>query len=165
MGRKSNVNPDHYKTAGRDPQGQAVLQEVERKKFKEKQARLSHATASVVEASPRTGKPATPAGPKTPAKPRTARATKAVAKNMDENLQASDKRGKVAMAQKRGSSRYGLDSTPSTRPIAGAYGKRKAASEILAVRDEYDEKLLAQKSTVAKKSPGAKKQLAAKKRS
>jgi hypothetical protein len=46
MGKKSNVNPDHYKTAGRDPQGQAVLQEVERRKFKEGQAKLPRATAS-----------------------------------------------------------------------------------------------------------------------
>jgi hypothetical protein len=43
MGRKSNVNPDHYKTAGRDPQGQSVLQEVERQKFKEGKAELSRA--------------------------------------------------------------------------------------------------------------------------
>jgi hypothetical protein len=45
MARKSNVNPDHYKTAGRDPQGQAVLQEVERQKFKEAAAKTSRAKA------------------------------------------------------------------------------------------------------------------------
>ena len=50
MARKSNVNPDHYKTAGRDPQGQAVLQEVERQKLKEGKARLPRVTASPVSA-------------------------------------------------------------------------------------------------------------------
>jgi hypothetical protein len=40
MSKKSNVHPDHYKTAGRDPQGQAVIQEVERQKFREQEAFL-----------------------------------------------------------------------------------------------------------------------------
>lgn len=57
MARKSNVNPDHYKTAGRDPQGQAVLQEVERQKLKEGQAGSSRAT--------RKKPPATPGGAET----------------------------------------------------------------------------------------------------
>ena len=40
MSKKSNVNPDYYKTAGREPQGQAVIQEVERQKFREQEAFL-----------------------------------------------------------------------------------------------------------------------------
>jgi hypothetical protein len=52
MAKKSNVNPDHYKTAGRDPQGQAVLQEMERRKFKEGQAKSSRATAKRVSTKP-----------------------------------------------------------------------------------------------------------------
>jgi hypothetical protein len=40
MSRKSNVHPDYYKTAGREPQGQAVIQEVERQKFREQEAFL-----------------------------------------------------------------------------------------------------------------------------
>jgi hypothetical protein len=40
MSKKSNVHPDHYKTAGRDPQGQDVIQEVERQKFREQEASL-----------------------------------------------------------------------------------------------------------------------------
>ena len=40
MSKKSNVHPDHYKTAGRDPQGQAVIQEIERQKFREQEAFL-----------------------------------------------------------------------------------------------------------------------------
>lgn len=35
MGRKSNVNPNHYKTAGREKPGQAIHHEVNRQKFAE----------------------------------------------------------------------------------------------------------------------------------
>lgn len=153
MAKKSNVNPDHYKTAGRDPQGQAVLQEVERQKYKEAQARLSRGTASPV-AAPRRKKALTAsAAPKRLAEAAKARATEPVAKNMDHNLQSSDKRGKRSMAQKRGGSRHGLNSTPATRPVAGAYGKRKAAAEILAVREAYDSK---KRSQTGKKNTAAK---------
>lgn len=40
MSKKSNVHPDYYKTAGREPQGQAVIQEVQRQKFREQEAFL-----------------------------------------------------------------------------------------------------------------------------
>jgi hypothetical protein len=73
MARKSNVNPDHYKTAGRDPQGQAVLQEVERQKLKEGQSRLLRATAGSVPAPRRTRASATPAAPKPKAEKEKAR--------------------------------------------------------------------------------------------
>jgi len=73
MGRKSNVNPDHYKTAGRDPQGQSILQEVERQRLKEGQARLSRATAGTVPVPRRKKAPATPAALKPLAEPEKAR--------------------------------------------------------------------------------------------
>jgi len=73
MGRKSNVDPDHYKTAGRDPQGQSVLQEVERQKLKEVQARLSRATAGPVPAPRRKRASATPVVPKPSLEPKKAR--------------------------------------------------------------------------------------------
>jgi predicted transcriptional regulator len=38
MGRKNNVNPAHYKTAGRELPGQAVDHEVNRQKFAEARA-------------------------------------------------------------------------------------------------------------------------------
>lgn len=143
MGRKSNVNPNHYKTAGREPQGREVLQEMERQKFKEGQAQLFRDAANDAPA-PQKKKPAAPKKPqalaKSRAKSETPRTAKAVVKNMDKNLQSSGKRGKISMAQKRTGSRHGLDTTPSTRPVAGAYGKRKAAAEILATREEYDTK-------------------------
>ena len=73
MARKSNVNPDHYKTAGRDPQGQAVLQELEHQKLTEGQARLSHATAGAAPAPRRKKASASSATPKPSAEPVKAR--------------------------------------------------------------------------------------------
>jgi len=35
----NNVNPDHYKTAGREPQGQDVVHEVLRQQFGEAKAK------------------------------------------------------------------------------------------------------------------------------
>ncbi len=36
---KNNVNPDHYKTRGRDPQGRDVVHQVERAQYAEAAAR------------------------------------------------------------------------------------------------------------------------------
>lgn len=51
MARKNNVNPDRYKTAGREPQGQSVFQDVERQKLGEEKARLSRSATSPVPGS------------------------------------------------------------------------------------------------------------------
>ncbi len=37
--RKSNVNPDHYKAAGREPIGQDVVQEVQRRQYAQTKAK------------------------------------------------------------------------------------------------------------------------------
>lgn len=37
-GRKNNVNPDHYKTAGRERQGEDIVQEVHKQKYAQAQA-------------------------------------------------------------------------------------------------------------------------------
>jgi hypothetical protein len=37
MSRKSNVNPDHYKTAGRERPGQDIVQEVHKQKYMQDQ--------------------------------------------------------------------------------------------------------------------------------
>lgn len=39
MGRKNNVNPNHYKTAGRERPGQAVHHEANKQKFTEAMSR------------------------------------------------------------------------------------------------------------------------------
>lgn len=38
MGKKSNVNPDHYKTAGRERQGEDIAQEQHRQQFAQAKA-------------------------------------------------------------------------------------------------------------------------------
>jgi hypothetical protein len=35
---KSNVNPDHYKTAGRERQGEDIVQEIQKQKFAQEEA-------------------------------------------------------------------------------------------------------------------------------
>ncbi len=37
MGRKNNVNPDHYKEDGREPPGQEINQEINKQKFTQSQ--------------------------------------------------------------------------------------------------------------------------------
>ena len=39
MSKDNNVNPGHYKTAGREPQGQGVAHEVQRQEFAEIKAK------------------------------------------------------------------------------------------------------------------------------
>ncbi len=41
MGTKSNVNPDHYKTAGRERPGQNVVQEIHKQKYTQAQTNKS----------------------------------------------------------------------------------------------------------------------------
>lgn len=38
MGKKNNVNPDHYKTAGRELPGQDIVHEIHKQKFTQAQA-------------------------------------------------------------------------------------------------------------------------------
>lgn len=44
MGTKNNVNPDHYKTAGRERPGQDVVQEIQKQKYT--QAQTNNETGS-----------------------------------------------------------------------------------------------------------------------
>ena len=39
MARKSNVHPDHYKTAGREPVGQGLVQELEKQALTQGQSK------------------------------------------------------------------------------------------------------------------------------
>jgi len=59
MSRKSNVNPDHYKQAGRGRQGQDVVHEVERQKFKEQAGSRSAGSSRKRAKASRTRKKAT----------------------------------------------------------------------------------------------------------
>lgn len=39
MSKKSNVNPNHYKTRGRDRQGEDILQETHKQEYRQAQTR------------------------------------------------------------------------------------------------------------------------------
>jgi hypothetical protein len=45
MSKYINVNPDHYKTRGREPQGQDVVHDLQRKKLAEERANLEKESA------------------------------------------------------------------------------------------------------------------------
>jgi hypothetical protein len=57
MSKYNNANPDHYKTAGRDPQGQTNRQHLVKQEFGETRAQTK---------SGKKKKPAPRAGPPTP---------------------------------------------------------------------------------------------------
>jgi hypothetical protein len=38
MGRKNNVNPNHYKTAGRERPGEDIVQEIHKQKYTQSEA-------------------------------------------------------------------------------------------------------------------------------
>jgi len=42
VSKKVNVNPDHYKTAGRERQGDDIVQEIHRQKFAQAKAADKH---------------------------------------------------------------------------------------------------------------------------
>lgn len=56
MSKHSNVNPDHYKTRGREPQGQEVLHELHRQKLTREQAELEEQSALPPQIPGTTGK-------------------------------------------------------------------------------------------------------------
>jgi len=56
MKRKSNVNPDHYKTAGRERPGQGVIQEVNKKEYTQAKRRYGRGTPKLKPNSSRVAK-------------------------------------------------------------------------------------------------------------
>lgn len=57
---KNIVNPDHFKTEGREPQGQGVAHEVQRQQFKEVKAREKREESRGAAKAARAVKPKTP---------------------------------------------------------------------------------------------------------
>ena len=126
---KSNVNPNHYKVAGRERQGEDILQTRHKRRHALSLAR-GRSTPHT-----RTERPALiPGPPPRGAAPvravrtakkgaNTAARKRKVVKTTSTNKQASDKRGKRSTAQKRASTRHDFGPIPATSPVAGAFGK------------------------------------------
>ncbi len=117
---KSNVNPNHYKVAGRGRQGEDIAQARNRQKHAESLARR-RAERGV-------------AAPKTPAPPKGAAARGAASGRVGKPGEpaqaamstASKTRAvvpKVPPAQKRTAARNDFDAMPATGAVAGAFGK------------------------------------------
>jgi hypothetical protein len=116
---KSNVNPNHYKVAGRERQGEDIAQIRHKQKLAENLARRRSEPGVSFQK---------PAPVRSPTARKTAGATPKLtshqaAKRASVNLQGSDKRGKRSTAQKRASSRHDFDPIPATSPVSGAFGK------------------------------------------
>lgn len=61
MGKKSNVNPDHYKTAGRERQGEDIAQEQHRQEYAQakaaqRKASRGKSTPNLIPGAPPIGK-------------------------------------------------------------------------------------------------------------
>jgi hypothetical protein len=52
MRRKSNVNPDHYKTAGRERPGEDIVQEIHKEKLARARVRTARSRSQVVPGAP-----------------------------------------------------------------------------------------------------------------
>lgn len=129
---KSNVNPDHYKVAGRERQGEDVVHEVERreaKRVRQGEARSRHQKAAGIsnrmspddEARDAAEHPPvdTTAPPPQDASGRTGEEPAANAPGRQTSLKA----GSRSMAQKEAGTRHTDDATPSSRKVAGAFGR------------------------------------------
>ncbi len=106
MGKKSNVNPDHFKTAGREPQGQDVVHEVQRQQYAEAKIREKRTDPGTA-ANDVSAQPSDDAGGR---------------------QGVSSKKGKQSSAQKMDSTRHNFDTVPAAQPVAGAFGKRPPES-------------------------------------
>lgn len=56
MSKKNNVNPNHYKTGGRDRQGEDILQEVHKQEYAQAQAKHNPNPREPFSPSPQTEK-------------------------------------------------------------------------------------------------------------
>lgn len=160
MSKKSNVNPDHYKTAGRNPQGHDVVQSVERQKMRQEKAWLDKEAAGHEPApsKPEKHTPESKAGSEDSSPQRreasTARARepkrsssreKDSAGDVVENRerQASSKSGKRASAQKaagrRHEWRHESEPAPASKKVAGADGKEQPGREPVAAKVEEED--------------------------
>ena len=120
---KSNVNPNHCKVAGRERQGEDILQT----RHKQKHAQ-SLVPGRYTRHTRREGPALIPGPPPWAPVRRAKKAThtarkKGAAKEASTNTQAADKGGKRSTAQKRASSPHGFSPIPATSRVAGAFGK------------------------------------------
>jgi hypothetical protein len=99
---KSNVHTDHYKTAGREPQGRDVLHSEYKQEY-------AQSRSSEEQEDPR--------------KIVTTEANAQSGPGTDAGQQTSAKSGKRSSSQKGSSTRHVEGSAPAARPTSGAFGR------------------------------------------
>jgi hypothetical protein len=125
MAKKSNIHPDHYKTAGREPVGQGLVQELEKQALKRAQSEEQLQSERIRKRkfpTPKTSGETSEVGRAKAARKKTmVRTSPEPAKQT--NQQMSQKTGKRSGAQKSQSARHGTQGVPATRPVEGAFGR------------------------------------------
>jgi len=131
---KNNVNPNHYKVAGRGRQGEDIVQSLHTQKHAQNLAdQRTGGGAKVGAPTPQDDTASQDSQDAAPARSAKASAGKPdatpqltatqAAKRARVNLQGGDKRGKQSTARKRASSRHEFEPMPATKAVAGASGK------------------------------------------
>jgi hypothetical protein len=132
MSKHINVNPDHYKVAGRERQGEDVIHEVERREAKRvrSEERRQRDTAKVgISNRMSPDAEAREAAEHPPVDTSGPPAEDAAGHRDDEPLelaadrQTSGKAGSHSMAQKEAGTRHPHDSAPSSNKVSGAFGR------------------------------------------
>jgi hypothetical protein len=132
MSKHINVNPDHYKVAGRERQGENIVHEVERREAKrlrqgESRSRarqhvgISNRMSPDEEARDAAENPPvdTDAPPPQDAAGRVGEEPMA----READRQTSRKAGSRSMAQKQAGTRHPDDPAPPSRKVSGAFGR------------------------------------------
>lgn len=135
---KNNVNPNHYKVAGRGRQGEDIVQSLHTQKHAQNLAdQRTGGGAKIGPPGPQDDQDSQHAAPTRPAKASAGKtdatpqltATQA-SKRARVNLQGADKRGKQSTARKRASSRHEFEPMPATKAVAGASGKEPSPRRV-----------------------------------
>jgi hypothetical protein len=132
MSKNINVNPDHYKVAGRERQGQDVVHEVEKREKRESDRRQPERAGISNRLSPeaeaRTLEEHPPVDTSSP--PPEDAAGRVGEQPMEDrrDRHTSRKAGSRSIAQKEAGARYPDRSMPASRKAAGAFGREPQTS-------------------------------------
>ena len=137
MSSKNNVNPAHYKVAGRLRQGEDILHEQNKREFSQARASKEQKLPEWRPGNKKSNKseaPAPVAKSSGRAKSRQTRPSPAAAKDRAKRSdrdsdQVSGKTGSRSSARKQAASRHGTRPMPATSPVAGAFGRTGLLSE------------------------------------
>jgi hypothetical protein len=137
MSRKNNVNPDHYKVAGRLRQGEDILHDQNKSKFSQATISLERKQAAwrpgtMVSNESKIPLPVAKSSGRT--RSRQTRSSRAAAEDRarrsdPDSEQLSGKRGSRSSSRKQAASRHDTQPMPATTPAAGAFGRTGRLSE------------------------------------